>query len=343
MVLKTRVWYSRKMPQHTLFTPAARANAHSTAQALFNAGNKNSIVCINQTPAQAGAFLRNVDVIFTDADGTLLEEGYTFVKNEYVDRITTLHHQRIRTIILTGKSFEEAKAIIEQSKQPFEVTIMCEKGAYSVEVGVDGKVQKKYLLSSDKTEQQVKTIRAKFEDFYPTLIEKYKDAHGTPRVGFGWSGSDKHTSVISIDIFNGLPPANYLQLIGKERDAIKLQDKALLAKVQSDVEKFFTQQALGARVVHLGNGNTEFAPNAIEKDNAIEQSDYFKRANGVLCLGDSFNDLAMFKLTQKYKKASAGLVVYREPSIELAGEVDFVTTGMANIWPLLQLVGNKTH
>ncbi len=324
-----------------LCTHVTKDQVADAARQLFDSHDTQRIVTIGRTDAETRELLESVDVIVTDADGTLLDEGYTTVRDEYVDRITELHYQGVRTAILTGKPFEEARAIIDSSKKPFEVTIVCEKGAYSVEIDEHGEAHKSYLLSSPELEQTVREVREAFIAHLPQLVDTYRRADGTPRVGFGWSGSGQHTSVISVDIFDGQPPDDYLDLVGEARDALKLRDPELLDQVQQVLEQFFHSHVPDARVVHLGNGNTEFAPGSIEKDNAIEQSPFFATAHGVLCLGDSFNDMAMFKLAQRHEHTYAGLIVYREASLALAPEVDFVTTGMANIAPYLQLVGNK--
>lgn len=178
--------------------------------------------------------------------------------------------------------------------------------------------------------------RAQFETEKLEIEAKYEVA-GRKRVVYGWSGSGRQKSVIGIDIYHGEPPADYLSVVGVEREVMKVKDPELLAHVEADLAAFVERHKPGWRLIHLGNGNSEIAPGGIEKDLAIRQLPEFRQATGVLVMGDSGNDRAMFAM-RSVPKVLAALVLHRERSLELVDEVDLVAFGMANAGPLFELV-----
>ena len=155
----------------------------------------------------------------------------------------------------------------------------------------------------------------------------------------GWGGQGTHQSMLSIDVLGGTPPDDYLQKTGLERDALKVKDAALLGDVAVAVKQFVGEHTNGWNFVDLGNANFEIAPGPIEKDAAIRTLQSRRGSEGILVLGDSANDKAMFRLRHdKEMQVTAGLVLHRAASLPLVDEVDCVSFGMANAGPHLNLL-----
>ena len=281
--------------------------------------------------------LAAIDTIFSDLDGTIVEEGTAMLTAQYVEYIRQLAAAGVTVTLVTGKSYGEITELLRGLPPGLPLGMIYEKGAYCLRRDTAGGFQKQYLLTTPELEASVAELRRSFLKEKAGIERKYHDEQGRPRVMVGWAGKGDHQSVLSIDILAGDAPANYLDLMGPARDALKVKDAALLASIEADLQQLVQTHRPGWRLVHLGNGNSEIAPGNIDKDAAVRRLDAYRQAKGMMVLGDSGNDRALFALRHG-PKVLAGLVLHRAAALPLAGEVDMVAFGMANAAPILRLV-----
>lgn len=307
------------------------------AQELLVQKPADTILTCGMSADELRAVFASIDTIFTDADGTVVEEGLTTFPAEYADYITKLSKLNIKTTLITGKPYAEIKKLLANLPEGLPMRIIYEKGAYYLEPDSDGVLQKHYLLSSEDLERRMLKLRELYLEHKHEIEEKYIDEKGNPRVTLGWSGSGAHQSLLSIDILAGTPPENYMDIVGVPREALKVKDPELLAKVEADLTEFAHTYEPDWKLVHIGNGNTEIAPDIIEKDVTLMNLPDFKVAKGIMVWGDSMNDLKMFEM-RKLPQVTAGLVLHRERSLDLVNKVDFVSFGMANAKPFFELL-----
>lgn len=324
---------------------ATRSTVKHMSREQFASAHETSIVTEPNTvysfhDASHGAeIFHAIDHIFTDADGTVVSEGATTLDAHKADLVRKLHEQGIGTTIITGKPYPEVEKLHKSLPTDLPISFIYEKGAYELHFDPEGKPIQRYLLSSEALEQSVLSLKQEFADFRDILIQKYSIDKATPTLGFGWAGSGAHRSIVSIDIFSCTPPDGYLELIGSYREALKLTDNALLEAVVADITAFVRERQPTWSVIHLGNGNIDVTPDAIEKDTAIAANKPFQDARRVLVLGDTENDRAMFRLRNTYSdKVVAGLVYHRQQAVALLDDVDVASVGMANADPILAAV-----
>lgn len=285
--------------------------------------------------------LAQVDCVFSDIDGTLTGEGSKGLPQSAAEYLGRLHEVGVAVILVSGKPYEEIAPIMQSLSPELHVDAIYEKGAYKLDTAANGRMSKSYLLTSPEQEQAVAKLRDKLVEYWRHM----QAAHAKERVSFGWAGSGKHQSVVSIDVFAGDVPEYYERLVGLDRDRLKLKDAAILSAIEAELQAFVADEHPGWIVVHLGNANFEIAPPGIEKDVAIRQTAEFQQAQAVLVLGDSGNDRKMFAMRQgRDTKTAAGLVFHNPAAVGLVEDVDFVTFGLANPYPLFDcLLAAKLH
>lgn len=310
-----------------------------TASRLLGEQAKRALLQRSDSGRDLTHMLGEVDCVFSDLDGTLTGEGLRTLPPQAATYLAKLRQAGITIMLVSGKPYEEIAPLMQALPQDLRVSAIYEKGAYKLVANTEGTFSKTYLLSSPKLEQEVAALRRLVAQHWQTM----ETMHVGEYIRFGWAGSGKHQSVISIDMFAGEAPKQYERLVGTERDQLKLKDPALLTAIEAELRAFVDANRPGWSVVHLGNANFEIAPPNIEKDTAIKQTPEFRRARGVLVLGDSGNDRKMFALRQDARTA-AGLVLHNPAAVALTAEVDYVTFGMANLYPLLDcLLAAKAH
>lgn len=309
-----------------------RSEASASAERILDHDDRLALLAIDLTRPDATDALSQVDHIFTDADGTIVEDGHEAFTKDKVELLTAIAQLGIGITVITGKPLAEAVPLRQSLPASVPINFICEKGAYNVHFDTQG-AWREFLLSSAEQEESVSKLREAFLTFKQQLIQKY----GNDNLGIGWGGSGEHKSALSIDLFAGEPPVNYLALRGAKRDAIKLTFEPLVVQVEHDIAAWVQQQRPGWRVVHVGNANTEISPSEIGKKEAIIESAEFGDARKVLLLGDSPLDKSMLSLHDQFNgKALTGLVLHRKASLPLVDMADFVTFGMANSNPILQ-------
>lgn len=279
------------------------------------------------------------DYVFSDADGVLVPEGATIMPAPHAEFITQLAACGVGVTMVTGKPLAEVSRIASTLPAGSPLRFLCEKGAYSVKLAENGKLEKTFVLGSAEHESAVADLREAFFSAQASkIIEDTRSESGEQRVWFGLSGSGDHRSILSIDIYGSEPPSNYTELVGAKRDALKLHDEELLTEVETMIEEWVKVIHPDWRVIHLGNANTDIAPGPIEKDLAILKTLEYQQARTVQVWGDTTNDLAMFRLREQHDKVIAGLVLHREKGKALLSDVDFASYGMANTDPFFRLL-----
>jgi len=320
------------MKHPSILQTATRHSAQSLAEQLLEKGEHSTLLVIDHTQQAAMEALTQVDHIFADADGTIVNEGTEAFLPDKIELIQQLARLGVGITIVTGKPLAEVVPLRQSLPNEVPINFICEKGAYDVHFDTTG-AWREFILSSAEQEQSVAELREQFTDFGKQLVNKY----GSDKLGFGWGGSGEHKSALSIDLFAGRPPKDYLTLRGAERNALKLKDASLIEQVEQAIANWAQEQWPDWRIVHLGNANTEITPKGIGKSEAIIESAEFGAARKVLILGDSFNDRGMFNLRRKFTARTLNsLVIHRKTSLPLVDLADFVTFGMANGNPILQ-------
>ena len=277
--------------------------------------------------------LNRIDTLFCDLDGTLISEGSTAFPHRLIAYLDRFKRLGLSIIFVSGRPYAEIEPLVTSLPAGFAAKIVYEKGAYQLRLGQNKPNKPEFLLGSDDIEQQAAITRSDFLIWQRSTEEMYK-AQG---VRFGWAGTGTQKIVLSVDVFAGHVPDNYLSLIGRQRDALKLRDGGLLETIKAELELFANTHCPGWQVISLGNGNFEIAPPDVEKNKAILQTPEFQRASGVLILGDSGNDQQMFTLKDE-TKTRTGLVLHNPAVASLVSEVDFVTFGLANPYPLFDIL-----
>ena len=314
-----------------------RALCARSALGLLAQPALNTVLSLNQSADELIHTLRNIDNIFTDADGSLVEMGHNVLSSEYARCIADLSKLNVRTTVVTGKPYSEIERLLHSVPKGLSLRIICEKGAYYLDPDTTGTLRKRYLLSTPELEYSVREFRKIFESEKVSIERRHPGPSGKQQITLGWAGDGTHESVLSIDILAGVPPANYLGIKGIAREQLKVSSLTLRRQVLADLQAFTERHRPGWQVVDLDNANIEITPRCIEKDEAILAMPDFAAAQGVLVLGDSANDARMFGL-RRFDKVRAGLVLHNEKMVELLDTVDFATFGMANLQPVFQLL-----
>ena len=310
----------------------------ATALRLLQKQAAGTLLCRTNSGEDMTAVLNNVDCIFSDVDGTLTLEGATVLPNRAIEYLGRLRDAGVSVVLVSGKPHEEIASLLQTLPLELHVSALYEKGAYRSDVDATGQWSNTYLLGTPELEQTAAALRRRM----PEIWRNIQNGH-IERISFGWAGSGKHHSLLSIDVFTGDVPERYELLTGVDRDRQKLKDAGLLSRIEAELRAYVDTHCPGWIVVHLGNANFEIAPPGMEKDIAVRQTSEFKKARSILVLGDSGNDRSMFALRQKPKVVS-GLVLHSPAAAELAEVVDFITFGMANPYPLFDCVlAAKAH
>lgn len=312
---------------------ASGVDFEQTARRLLHEHALPSLLCRGVTERDALESLAHIDTIYSDVDGTVVSEGATALPKRMIDCMRHLAEAGICLTLVSGKPYEEVVPLLEQLPLDLAVPMLYEKGAYLLERAANGSLQQSYVCGSKRLEAELTDVRQQFLAFQQQLQRTYSQENGRQGISFGWAGTGTHRSLLSIDIFAGSRPEAYQSLVGVDRDDYKLHDPRLLAAIITDIETFIASHLPGWHVVNLGNANIEISPASVEKDLAIKQTATFQRAQGVLVLGDSGNDQAMFAL-HGLPKVLAGLVLHDISEASLMADVDFITFGMANPYPL---------
>lgn len=296
--------------------------------------NPNPRVLLIRNPNETNMYT-GIDTVFSDADGTVVEEGATRFSDDMIKAIGNLAHVGVGLVIVTGKPFTEARGLAESLPPSLSAQFIIEKGAYVIERNRDGSISRRNLLTTDDLTHAVSELKGTFLEKKTAIESQFKDA--VPGgVFLGRGGQGTHESIMSVDVLHGNAPDDYLSTSGKERDAIKVTNQDLLVSIEQQMLAFVETHAPGWRCVNLGNGNFEISPGIIEKDLAIQTLHAYRGSQGALLLGDSNNDEAMLSLRQiDEHPRRAGLVLHRLAALSLVPHVDTISFGMANAYPHL--------
>ncbi|MCB0331300.1 MAG: HAD hydrolase family protein [Bdellovibrionales bacterium] len=286
--------------------------------------------------------LRQIRRVYMDIDGTAVPEGATSFSDETIESFRRATRAGIElTVGPTGKPFEEAAPLWESLPTDIPVDVIIEKGAYRMHRDEQGSMTKVYLLASPEEEQAIAQLKAKF---YPTA--------GMPSIGgkleeeFGIvivpAGSGAHQAVLSFDVLKVGSGRDFQNWSLHERNEKKVTDQALLALVEDRFRELVSKANIAAldkaRIIHLGNGNIELAPEKVEKHLAIRQDILDRGEDAIAVVGDSGNDRPMLELAGQGGSISGCLILHREKAIELAPLVDFIVTGEAQVGVFLDQI-----
>ncbi|HEU4966654.1 MAG TPA: HAD-IIB family hydrolase [Candidatus Saccharimonadales bacterium] len=303
--------------------------ADRQALRLLHGGASNTLLSRTYDEPSARSFLSSVDTIFSDIDGTLTDEGAP-MSAECIAALLALAKAGKTVTLVTGRSYDEVAGLMSSLPRALSLHVIYEKGGYEFVRDADGD-RTKHLLATQEIEGSAAAVRRVFWQQKATLERRYAN------VTFGWAGTGQHQSLVSIDAFQGAVPPGYAAMVGSERSALKVKDTQLLARIAYDLAQFLKEYQPAWQVTHLLNGNFELGPKDIAKDEAIRQTERWRRARAVLLLGDGPNDRSMFALRAQ-GKAAAGLVLHREAALALVSDVDFVSFGRANPYPFFTLL-----
>lgn len=257
--------------------------------------------------------------IIADADGTILEVGGTEIRPSQLRKIRMLAEQGVQTVILTGKSLQEAMAMFENVDASIPLSVLCEKGAYRIVRGPKNSIKHSYHLSSRDVEKQASRLSRIVEAEQASIESKYQ-------IRMVPAGDGQHESLLSIDIMRMNLPDDYAD---RERSVFKITDRTVVHSVKEHLRSLLDQHDFDDwKITDLGNGNIEIHPSFLSKSAAVER-ELADTDEPALLLGDSGNDRDMFTEAVKRPHTYTGLVYHAHTPDDLADHADFGTSRVA--------------
>ncbi|QQS18847.1 HAD hydrolase family protein [Candidatus Saccharibacteria bacterium] len=135
------------------------ASIESVAQEYLNNPNPDALV-VREAPITQ-RFV-DMNMLFTDADGTFVPEGATKFSKRNVNAIGHLASVGVRAVIVTGKPFTEVEALATSLPKGVVADIIYEKGAYLLERNRDGTIARKTCWRQTKTLWQFSCLKRLF-------------------------------------------------------------------------------------------------------------------------------------------------------------------------------------
>ena len=285
--------------------------------------------------------LRDIDLVFTDLDGTQGPHGFTSFPPHVFGAIKRVLKKGVKINSVTGKPTAEIVPILDQIRSLDHVEgfrVVAEKGAYIVDLSSDDNdVLESYLLSNERLTDKVSRAREIImsREFLSCLEEKY----GVTLIP---AGSGQHKSMISFDIVGfdkEIPEDICINWNSYNRDSYKVSRLDYLSYYDSFAEDIRLklvnsfESRLDFKVIDLGNANIEISIRSddssdfdvyIDKGEAFNrllERDYPKGYEGkILILGDSPNDLSF--LDSRHPDVIVGMVLHvNEDNILTAEEL----------------------
>ncbi|WP_189655122.1 HAD family hydrolase [Bacillus sp. HNG] len=224
-----------------------------------------------------------IKLIVSDLDGTLLQENNT-VKSEDAEALKQALQEGLQISIATGRMDTEIKEVLTSIGQNFHR--ISQNGAFA------STIDEKSIFSRTFTTETAESIYKRVLDpKFVTIVCSY-DTNYTHENNEYVEGVQKrmfHPIIIDPEIgskFNEVKPSK-ITLIGFENDIIEIH-KRLSNEFKDEVDIFISE-------THV----LDIMPKQISKGNAIKKllEDLSLKPEEMACIGDSFNDIPMFRLT----------------------------------------------
>jgi HAD superfamily hydrolase (TIGR01484 family) len=296
-------------------------------------------IALRWSPQETVERLRRVQRFYLDLDDTMLRTWAT----EFDDDTLNAFHLAISAekdiTFLSGKPLEEIQDLIDNLPPELAaaIKIVYEKGAYRYEGPERPDVR---LLATEENERLIAGLKIECYEEWNKVI---RDKHGVKLVPAGASRNPGgHRSVLSLDVYYpDAPDPSTLPV--HERDRHKIKSRNVIAAVMHTVETELIparQRALPISGTDLGNGNLEFHASEIDKDAALVSLEGERQTEegDAMVVGDSGNDLKVFRAAGKLKHVRRGLVFHETTPAGMIEESDLAVVGKARGHRILDTV-----
>ena len=321
---RTPLWEIRKTDEHA-----------SLRDWLAERGrDARAVYCSTLTAGRLVDVLRSTEEVFSDLDGTLMEDPDAF-RPEMVAGLKRLNDVGVVPTFVTGKPLSEARAVLEMLRpHGVHARMMYERGAYELIPSGTGQYEVSDLLATREVERVIEDLKREFWTNPHGIRHQLEQKYG---VSIASAGDGTHKCIFSIDIFQ--PGKELAQSIDPHRMDIKVDVRLesvqeMIGALQRDIEGYLAHHVKGCTVADLGNANLEITARLIEKHVAIGVTSAFENQRQILLWGDSGNDEHMMQL-RSHMNIHAG-VVFHEATPDCLVELgDFFALGRGNGLPFI--------
>ncbi|MDI6886082.1 MAG: mannosyl-3-phosphoglycerate phosphatase [archaeon] len=223
-------------------------------------------------------------IVYTDVDGTLLDEKYSY--DAAKEAIEELIKREIPIVFCTSKTRREIEVYRSQLgiKDPFISenggAIFIASNYFEFDYGYD------YELSSDDQRYRVIELGTKYEELRRKLKEIEEESQGTFKIiGFG----DMSAEEVAMDSGLSLQEAE-LSKMREYDEAFKVR-AGERARIFEKIEEKGLHFTIGGRYCHILGDNDK--GKAVKILNALYKKKYARMET--IGVGDSFNDLPMLR------------------------------------------------
>ncbi|WP_010282898.1 Cof-type HAD-IIB family hydrolase [Bacillus timonensis] len=224
-----------------------------------------------------------IKLIVSDLDGTLLQEDNT-VKPQDAKALNQALQEGLQISIATGRMDTEIKEVLKSIGQKFHR--ISQNGAFASTI--DERSIFSRTFATDIAEKIYSTV---LNPKFVTIVCSY-DTNFTHEHNEYVEDVQKrmfHPIIIDPELnskFNEINPSK-ITLIGFENDILDMFEK-LSMEFKNEVDLFISE-------THV----LDIMPKEISKGNAVHKllDDLSVKPSEIACIGDSFNDIPMFKLT----------------------------------------------
>lgn len=297
----------------------------------------SAVYCETITPEALRAFFRVTEEIFSDLDGTLMEDPREF-RPDIIDALGRLNRVGLVPTFVTGKPLSEARGILDMlAPHGVRARMLFERGAYELVPREDDGYDVQDILATREIEATITDLKHDFwreDSVIRTALERRYD------VGFAHAGDGTHQCIFSLDILE--PGKRVADSIDPHRMDIKVdirrpQVEAMIALLRRDYEEYLGARCKGCTVSDLGNANLEITAHRIEKHLAIAVTSAYRDERPILLWGDSGNDTHMMELRRR-AHIHTGVVLHEATPDALVALGDFFALGRGNGLPLINAV-----
>lgn len=305
----------------------------------------------------ADAFLRRVNVLFGDLDGTFLPSSTKALTPEVVQDVHALDKLGVKFYFLTGKPRSEVDRIARSLPDDFPGQFVFEKGAFIASIK-GGDVRYSPFLVTQEVSDAIVAAKALFHSTWQRELSKKYSPRNPAEGGVQLElcGDGTHSAIFGVDVLRGDRPDDFLHEKYLDRSEIKVKDQALIGEIYQELLTLLQNSGIELFKVtsgkDLGQANFEFIPGALKDLGAIDKDAAIQRLSAcndfVLGLGDSSNDTPMFRqlASRPVGQAYSGLVYHgKSPEecankLKLLNHVQFGMVGEANAHVLIRYLRN---